>query len=73
MEFRMTLDEALSRATISVPDAGKLFFGLAKNASYDAAKRGDFDTLTIGGKILVPVAPIAQRLGLPFTAGRAAA
>lgn len=69
----MTLDEALSRATVSVPEAGRLFFGLAKNASYDAAKRGDFDTLTIGGKIVVPVAPIAQRLGLPFNAGRAAA
>lgn len=69
----MTLDEALSRATISVPDAGRLFFGLARNAAYEAAKRGDFPTIKIGGKIVVPVAPIAQDLGLPFTAGRAAA
>lgn len=60
----MTLDEALSQATISVPDAGKIFFGLGRNASYDAAKRGDIQTIKIGKKIVVPVAPIAAQLGL---------
>jgi hypothetical protein len=69
----MTIDEALSRATISVPDAGAVFYGLARNASYEAAKRGEIATITIGGRILVPVAPIAEKLGLRFTAGRAAA
>jgi hypothetical protein len=60
----MTLDEALSRPTISVPEAGRIFFGLARNAAYDAAKRGDIQTVRIGGKIVVPVAPLAERLGL---------
>ena len=69
----MTLTEALSLATVSVPEAGELFYGLGRNASYDAAKRGDIPTVTIGGKIRVPVAPIAIQLGLQPTAGKAAA
>jgi len=60
----MTLDEALSQATVDVQTAGKLFFKLGRNAAYDAAKRGDFETIRMGGKIVVPVAPIAARLGL---------
>lgn len=68
----MTVEEALTRPTITVPDAGRLFFGLAKNAAYEAAKRGDFDTIRVGGKIVVPVAPLAQRLGLKTSIGRAA-
>lgn len=60
----MTMEEALSKPTISVPEAGKLFFNLARNASYDAARRGDFQTIKMGGKIVVPVAPIAAQLGL---------
>ena len=68
----MTIDEALARPTISVPDAGKLFFGLARNAAYDAAKSGDIPTIKIGGRIMVPVAPLAQRLGLQTNIGRTA-
>ena len=68
----MTLDEALSRPTISVTEAGAVFFGLARNASYDAAKPGDLPTIRVGGRILVPVAPLAERLGLKTTFGRAA-
>jgi hypothetical protein len=68
----MTIDEALSRPTISVPDAGKLFFGLGRNAAYLAATRGDIPTIRIGGKIMVPVVPLADKLGLRATIGRAA-
>lgn len=60
----MTLDEALSRATLDVPDAGAVFFGLNRNASYEAARRGDFETISLGKRKVVPVAPIAARLGL---------
>ncbi|MER9091536.1 hypothetical protein NKH81_20340 [Mesorhizobium sp. M0959] len=69
----MTLEEALQRATVSVPEAGELFFGLSKNGAYEAAARGDFETIRFGKKIVVPVAPIAEKLGLRFTAGKAAA
>ena len=68
----MTLEEALSKPTISVPDAGRLFFGLNKNTSYVAARRGDIETIKIGGKILVPVAPLAAKLGLQTKFGSAA-
>lgn len=67
----MTIDEALARPTISVPEAGKLFFGLARNAAYDAAKTGDIPTIRIGGRIMVPVVPLAEKLGLRATIGRA--
>ncbi len=69
----MTLDEALSMATISVPEAGSVFFGLSRNGSYEAARRGDFLTVNVGKKKRVPVAPLAERLGLRSTAGRAPA
>jgi hypothetical protein len=72
MEIGMTLEEALSRPTISVPDAGKLFFGLARNAAYEAARKGDIQTIRIGGRVVVPVAPLAQLLGLKANIGRAA-
>lgn len=60
----MTIEEALGRPTISVPDAGKLFFGLGRDASYEAAKTGDIPTIRVGGRILVPVVPLAAKLGL---------
>jgi hypothetical protein len=42
--------------TLSVPEAGKLYFGLGRNASYNAANRGDIPTIKIGPKLLrVPV------------------
>lgn len=65
----MTLEEALTKPTISVPDAGKLFFGMARNAAYDAARRGDFPTIEIGRRLVVPVAPLAAKLGLRANIG----
>jgi hypothetical protein len=34
--------------TISVPEAGKRYFGLCRNASYDAAARGEIPVIKIG-------------------------
>lgn len=68
----MTLEEALSRPTIPVPEAGALFYGLARQAAYEAAKRGDIETIKIGGRIVVPVAPLAAKLGLRTSFGSAA-
>jgi len=42
-------------ATISVPEAGKRYFGMSKNASYDAAARGEIPTVRIGRLLRVPV------------------
>ena len=65
----MTLEEALTKPTISVTEAGRLFFGIGKNASYDAAKSGQFKTIEIGGRLLVPVVPLAESLGLRANIG----
>lgn len=60
----MTIDEALARPTISVPEAGRLFYGLGRDTSYEAARTGQIATIRVGKKILVPVAPLAAKLGL---------
>jgi hypothetical protein len=48
--------------TMNVPDAGRIYFGLCRNASYAAAKRGDFPTLKIGKLLRVPVRALEQQL-----------
>jgi hypothetical protein len=60
----VTLNQALRQATISVPDAGRIFFDLARNASYDAAKSGDIPTIKVGGLLRVPVAKLCEMLGI---------
>lgn len=63
----MTLEEALSHPTLSVPEAGAVFYSLSRNGSYEAAKRGDIPTVRIGRKKRAIVAQIAERLGLRAT------
>ena len=41
--------------TISVPEAGKRYFNLSRNGSYDAAARGEIPTIKIGRLLRVPV------------------
>ncbi len=42
--------------TMSVPEAGKVYFDLSKNASYEAARRGDIPTIRVGRLLRVSVA-----------------
>lgn len=58
------LQELLSNPTADVPDVGRIIYGLSRNASYDAAKRGDFPTIKIGRLLKVPTAPLRRQLGL---------
>jgi hypothetical protein len=51
--------------TMSVPAAGKFYFGLGKNASYAAAERGDIPTLRIGRKLRAIVAVLDRMVGNP--------
>jgi excisionase family DNA binding protein len=51
------------RLVYTVPEAGRLL-GLSRNASYDAAKRGDIPTLRIGRLLLVPKIPFHRMLGI---------
>jgi hypothetical protein len=48
--------------TLSVPEAGRRYFGLARNASYDAARRGELPVIRIGGRLRVPVIALERML-----------
>jgi hypothetical protein len=54
--------ENFSRKTLSVPEAGKEYFNLGRNASYEAAARGDIPTVRIGRKIRVPIVALERIL-----------
>jgi hypothetical protein len=69
----MTLDEALACATLPIPVAGKVFYDLSRNGSYEAAKRGDIPTIDLGRKKRAVVAKIADQLGLRSTAEKRSA
>jgi hypothetical protein len=48
--------------TLSVPEAGKRYFGLSRNGAYDAAARGDLPTIRIGRLLRVPVRALERML-----------
>jgi hypothetical protein len=48
--------------TISVPEAGWKYFGLSRNSSYQAAKRGDIPTIAVGNRFRVPIAAMERIL-----------
>jgi hypothetical protein len=50
------------RKTISVPQAGKEYFDLGRNASYEAARRGDIPTIKFGRLLRVPVVALERML-----------
>jgi hypothetical protein len=57
----MAIDQTQCK-TMTVPTAGKIYFGLGRNASYEAAKRGDIPTIKIGKLLRVPVAAMERKL-----------
>jgi hypothetical protein len=48
--------------TISVPEAGKRYFGLGRESSYDAAARGDIPVIRVWRLLRVPVAAMERLL-----------
>jgi hypothetical protein len=50
--------------TITVPEAGKEYFGLSRNASYAAAERGDIPTIKIGRLLRVPVRALEEMMNV---------
>jgi hypothetical protein len=48
--------------TLTVPEAGRVYFDLGRNASYEAARRGDIPTIRIGRLLRVPVVALEQML-----------
>ena len=51
-----------SPLTLSVPEAGKKYYGLSRNGSYDAAERGDIPTIRVGRLLRVPVRAMERKL-----------
>jgi hypothetical protein len=51
-----------SPLTVSVPEAGRKYFGLSRNGSYDAAARGEIPTIKIGRLLRVPVRKLEAML-----------
>ena len=48
--------------TISVPEAGRRYFGLCRGASYEAAHRGELPVIKIGKRLLVPTIALERLL-----------
>jgi hypothetical protein len=48
--------------TLSVPEAGRRYFGLSRNGSYLAADRGDIPTIKVGRLLRVPVKAMDRKL-----------
>ena len=51
------------------PEAGQKL-GLGRNATYEAARKGDIPTIRIGGRILVPKAAFERMLSAEPTTAR---
>ncbi len=49
-----------NRKTMSVPQAGDIYYELGRNASYEAARRGDIPTIRVGRLLRVPVAAMER-------------
>jgi hypothetical protein len=50
------------RKTLSIEEAGRIYFNLSRNGSYDAANRGDIPTIKVGRLRRVPVVAMERRL-----------
>lgn len=48
--------------TISVPEAGRRYFGLSRGTSYEAAHRGEIPTIRVGRLLRVPIAAMEKKL-----------
>jgi hypothetical protein len=48
--------------TLTVPEAGRRYFDLGRNASYEAARRGDIPTIRIGRLLRVPVVQMERKI-----------
>jgi hypothetical protein len=54
------LDKAAPPKTLSIPEAGNIYFGLSKNGAYDAAARGEIPFFQVGRLKRVSVAKMER-------------
>ncbi len=48
--------------TISVPEAGRIYLGIGRDASYEAARTGQIPVIKIGKLLRVPIIAIERLL-----------
>jgi hypothetical protein len=58
----MTEETEKNTNVLSVPEAGRKYLNLGRNASYEAATRGDIPTIQIGRKKVVPIRAMEKML-----------
>lgn len=51
------------RLTLTVPEAGRLVYGLGRDASYAAAERGEIPVRRVGRRLVVPTHAALRDLG----------
>jgi len=56
------MEQGETPRTLSVPEAGRRYFGIGKNASYRAADRGEIPTIRVGNLLRVPVIRMEKKL-----------
>jgi hypothetical protein len=62
MDELKTLPPAPQAKTLTVPEAGRRYYSLSRNASYEAARRGDIPVIRIGRLLRVPVGAMERKL-----------
>jgi excisionase family DNA binding protein len=60
------MQDGTERQTYKIEEAAKLL-GIGRNQAYEAAKRGDFPTIKIGKRLLVPKAALDRLVAGPAT------
>jgi hypothetical protein len=60
-----TKDKAQAIETMSVPEAGWLYYGIGQTASYDAARAGTIPTIRVGRLLRVPRRLMEERMRQP--------
>ena len=54
-----------NQKTMSIPEAGRIYYGLSRNGSYDAAKRGEIPYIEVGRLRRVPVVQMDRKMEEP--------
>jgi hypothetical protein len=54
--------EKNTKKTMSIPEAGREYFDLSRDASYRAAKRGDIPYIQVGRLKRVPIQAMERRI-----------